>query len=358
MILFLEYLHTLKGSVATGQTYINLIKKEFNIQNFEGMLNNIRTKFIEAMSYYAAWRDWNIDSTLYGRPITGAPPLQLSIEQLYDTSCDVMRQVIDRNLPKRNLQAAPELSLEEQVTFDKLKKILETATSNTDYSSTVPAEIAAAQPIRGCTDPNALNYNASAEVDDGTCIYQVESDGTTNEDWLQPTDPVRIKGCMDVNALNYDPMATFTCPDCCKYKVAEPETITATYYSWCQPGTIQWTNRNGALITNTVSFNQSITIRYLASTTPWFSCQFELYPKKVVVEIIKCDDISALNYGEVGECIYTPYPEPIEDETIVVYNDEIYTRSSDPSTSTTSTNTRIVISGENVGIPVPRDQYK
>lgn len=292
----------LKGSVASGQTYINLIKKEFRVQNFEGMLNSIKTKFVEAMSYYAAWREWDVDSKLYGKPIPGQPPLQLSIDQLFNIACDVMRKVIDKQLPKQNLQTAPELSLEEQVTFDKLKKILETAASNTTYSSTVPDEIKSRTPIRGCTDINALNYNPDAEENDGTCRYTIVSDGTTNEPKPQPQDPVYIRGCTDPNAINYDPLATIN--EGCKYKAGEPETITQTYYSWCDLGTITWINADGNQVSNTVRFNFSITIRYLAGTEPKFSCEFGLTPKKIVENIVKCDDPAAINYGEVGECEY------------------------------------------------------
>jgi hypothetical protein len=41
----------------------------------------------------------------------------------------------------------------------------------------------------GCTDPNASNYNPNAFVDDGSCVYDVES------------------GCTDAEALNYNPNA-------------------------------------------------------------------------------------------------------------------------------------------------------
>lgn len=43
--------------------------------------------------------------------------------------------------------------------------------------------------ITGCMDPEALNYNPEAVLDDGSCIYEV-------------------LGCMDPEACNYDPDAT------------------------------------------------------------------------------------------------------------------------------------------------------
>ena len=47
--------------------------------------------------------------------------------------------------------------------------------------------------FRGCTDPNAVNYDPMANVDSGDCQYN---------------------GCTDPNAANYDPMATNDSGDC------------------------------------------------------------------------------------------------------------------------------------------------
>ncbi len=45
--------------------------------------------------------------------------------------------------------------------------------------------------ILGCLDPTALNYNDSANVDDGTCLY-----------------PDPVYGCTFANSCNYNPEAT------------------------------------------------------------------------------------------------------------------------------------------------------
>ena len=45
-----------------------------------------------------------------------------------------------------------------------------------------------ANPVPGCTDPNAVNFNISANVDDGSCIIPVD-------------------GCTDPNAINYNALA-------------------------------------------------------------------------------------------------------------------------------------------------------
>jgi gliding motility-associated-like protein len=56
--------------------------------------------------------------------------------------------------------------------------------------------------VCGCTDPIALNYNAGANVDNGSCIYQT--------------------GCTDPNALNYDAGAIVD-DGSCFYPIPEVE---------------------------------------------------------------------------------------------------------------------------------------
>jgi len=65
----------------------------------------------------------------------------------------------------------------------------------------------------GCTDQNAINYNADAEVDDGSCIDAVlgcTDESADNYDPAANTDDgsCSIAGCTNENASNYDPQAT------------------------------------------------------------------------------------------------------------------------------------------------------
>ena len=57
----------------------------------------------------------------------------------------------------------------------------------------------------GCTDPAAENYDSTATLDDGSCLYC---------------------GCSDPNAINYDPNAYGTCqPNPCTYLTSPPPCI-------------------------------------------------------------------------------------------------------------------------------------
>ena len=57
-------------------------------------------------------------------------------------------------------------------------------------------------PVMGCTNENASNYNPSATVDDGSCIYP------------RPFGPVAIGGCMQEGDPNYNSLATFDDGSC------------------------------------------------------------------------------------------------------------------------------------------------
>lgn len=77
--------------------------------------------------------------------------------------------------------------------------------------------------ILGCTDPQALNYNPLATIEDGSCLYDVFS-GCTDEDACNynsiavvddgSCEYITCAGCTDDEALNYDPTATIEDGSC------------------------------------------------------------------------------------------------------------------------------------------------
>jgi hypothetical protein len=317
----LENFLGLKGTAQQGQTYINRIKNEFKVQDFENMLFRIKNKFLEAMGYYAANRDWNPASSLYGMDLQQSPSIDLSVQEILDVAYDVLLRSIDVELPKRDLTPKAELAFEEQITFDELKKILETTTSNSIYDSTVPDTINAI--VRGCTDSNALNYNPLAVEDDGSCQYLIPADPVSPP---QP-EPIIVAGCTDPNALNYDPTATDD-DGSCVYQAPEPATTTQTFYCHSDTGcTIKYKNADGETLmrdwaTTSATQYSSITVRYLSEQSPSFFGDVRTYPKPPIKQIVKCDDPKAINYGEVGECRYAPTPPvvvPPEDNTVITY---------------------------------------
>ena len=74
-------------------------------------------------------------------------------------------------------------------------RVLNTDTSSTQVLSVVCFSSCSTCPVYGCTDPTATNYDPTATVDDGSCIYFVY-------------------GCMDITSCNYNPLATIDDGSC------------------------------------------------------------------------------------------------------------------------------------------------
>jgi hypothetical protein len=241
-----------RGKITQGETYVKLIQKEFNIPNWEIFINSIKTKLIESTKYYIQNRDWSVKSINYSKPLTTPFPVELSVSQIKQTILQSLVEIIEYYLPKRNIQEDNILSKDEQITLDATKEILKSIISSNQNTAT---EIANKQPIvRGCTDPNALNYNPLAVENDGSCVYRP----------IPENNPIqKIRGCMDPNSLNYNPNATED-DGSCRY-ADKPQTTTKTFYVWSSEGGVIFTDANGAKNTNVFGREyDSFTITYQA----------------------------------------------------------------------------------------------
>lgn len=250
--IFEKFLRT-KGKVSTGEQYSSLIKKEFKIQSLEEFFTTVKTKLVEAMLNFSKGNVYHITDINYGKPRLNIDLVELSISEIKRTTSEILIEVIDFYLPKRNIQEKNILTPEQQITFDQVKQILKTVTSESIYTPSEPNEVNAQ--VRGCTDPEALNYNSLAEIEDGTCQYRD-----------QPTPTEIRKGCTNSNALNYDEFATED-DGTCKFdeEVVDPpkpkSVIEKTWYVWSDTASIQYRIGSRVLSENFVEYDQ-FTIRY------------------------------------------------------------------------------------------------
>jgi len=86
--------------------------------------------------------------------------------------------------------------------------------------------------ILGCTDPEANNFNSEANVDDGSCTYDVlgcTDPSANNYDPLANVDDgscqYDVSGCTDSSALNYNPFANIDDGSCLYYDPCDEEDI-------------------------------------------------------------------------------------------------------------------------------------
>ena len=86
--------------------------------------------------------------------------------------------------------------------------------------------------VYGCTDPEALNYNEAADIDNGSCQYPVEIYGCTDSNANNYNEEATIDdgsctydvfGCTDEEAVNFNIFATVDDGSC--YYITEPDCL-------------------------------------------------------------------------------------------------------------------------------------
>ena len=171
------------------------------------------------------------------------------------------------------------------------------ATANNDDGSCI---------IGGCTDPLAFNYDEDANLDDGTCVGVVE-------------------GCMDPEAYNYNPNANQE-DGSCDYEslvIIQYDQLSGnSFYFWAIindiPSVIylQWDMGDGTEYTAvddpTHEFQQNgtyqVSVKVIATTGAFIA-----YANVEVADIsIGCTDEAAINYEPLasiddGSCIDAVY---------------------------------------------------
>ena len=145
--------------------------------------------------------------------------------------------------------------------------------------------------VYGCTNPDAINYNPSANTDDGSCIIKVYGCTDPNAFNYNPAATIdngtcipKVYGCTNPNAINYNPNANTDNGTCTFYKTfsgnfVPPAGVTAysptgTWTVHCYLSGGIYYNFNGILNANvywvgTRTINNALTATLSNNGTTW-----------------------------------------------------------------------------------------
>jgi hypothetical protein len=159
--------------------------------------------------------------------------------------------------------------------------------------------------VYGCTDPAALNYNASANANDGSCIYP------------EPA------GCTDPTATNYDPNAVIDDGSCVYLSPCDGGVSVTQTGDLCAPyPTNPWLTNGGPWQGGTMTYGPAAVVSYSGSywtltvgvnnstTGVWIPSEWTLCCDVLDPLVIPgCTDPAASNYDATatiddGSCVY------------------------------------------------------
>ena len=117
-----------------GKKYLEQIKTEFKINDFEEFINQVTIKLKESIRYYVEGRDYNPKSPDYGKPLPAEQQddIFLDINELLKNILRITCDIVDILLPKRNIQDDNFITS----TFDEsvdIREYINTITSDTTY---------------------------------------------------------------------------------------------------------------------------------------------------------------------------------------------------------------------------------
>ena len=176
------------------------------------------------------------------------------------------------------------------ITFESVNKYGSSANNPTTLNYVWIDNINLSLPlIGGCMDTSALNYNSLAQVDNGSCLYDVY-------------------GCTDSTAFNYNPLATIDDSSCIVLIYGCTDSLANNYSSLANTD-------DGSCLYDVYGCTDSTALNYNPLAT--------IDDSSCIVLIYGCTDSLANNYSSLantddGSCLYDVYG--CTDSTALNYN--------------------------------------
>ena len=151
-----------------GQDWINNVKSEFKIEDFDGFINDVTVKAKQAIGYFISNRGYTFGKTDYGKPLkddlTSGPgdrkrrnrrgrrrkanSQRLDIRTLQKKSMEIICDSIRFHLPKRNLQLQTSPTLTKLESRDKINTILQSFGTSKKVDTKVTRVVKQVKPLK------------------------------------------------------------------------------------------------------------------------------------------------------------------------------------------------------------------
>ena len=151
-----------------GQDWINNVKSEFKIQDFDGFINDVTVKAKQAIGYFISNRGYTFGRADYGKPLrqdlTSGPgdrkrrtfrgrkrkpkSQRLDIRTLQKKSMEIICDSIRFHLPKRNLQVQNSPTITKLESRDRINTILQTFGTSKKVDTKVTRNVKVVKPAK------------------------------------------------------------------------------------------------------------------------------------------------------------------------------------------------------------------
>jgi uncharacterized membrane protein YgcG len=121
-----------------SEKFLNRLKQEFKIQDFETFCTKIHEKFVEASTYEFTNRISNIRDVNYGKTINRKPSIELTKNDIVERCRRLMIQAIDYNLSVPNVTTKTTFDAGNDASFDEVGKVLQRRNSDTRVDTGSP----------------------------------------------------------------------------------------------------------------------------------------------------------------------------------------------------------------------------
>jgi hypothetical protein len=171
--------------------WLNKLKEEFKIQNFEKFISDVSVKFVEASKYEFSNRISDIANINYGKLKSTPIGLELSVKDVKAKCRAIILQCINFYLPLQNIQTTTTATIEKNASVDEVETYIRTNSSTNQFDSNSPTVETVTQKPVG-TQTGTLSIGGKTTNQTNTTLPAFQTGGPSPI--VNPPPPVVILG--------------------------------------------------------------------------------------------------------------------------------------------------------------------